>query len=406
MFGDENHDLSQSQTSRRREKLSELQKGLIREIVSDYCPRVTGANLEDYGMFTTPEAKIKPGSNRASYHQEIPFIKMTIEILKLSERDRTFDGKDGQAYAREHIHNMNKEIQRKVDRGLTWQSSQVLRSLHRSAIEWEETWANPATKRAWYIDVTEWNKPQDILYRRARTACNNFIKQSNVPAQPRNAYLPDCQDTVSLSNCLEKARGLTEDHAEIREWSSVHFDLLWTLMIEHGPKVAVNKAFACLSTHAEAGALWPTITLPGKNTVTAVRETLRQKWSVLGGWVLGCPVKQKFCYSAESQLQVLRLLRDGKIPLPHHSTRIVDRMKKTNPQITLDSILEDKIKEKQAEVSGENTNATGPNSPLQSRPQTIASTDQQSSELSLRLHGQSQYSQELLVGHRQATTPN
>lgn len=101
MFGDENHDLSQSQTSRRREKLSELQKGLIREIVSDYCPRVTGANLEDYGMFTTPEAKIKPGSNRASYHQEIPFIKMTIEILKLSERDRTFDGKDGQAYARE-----------------------------------------------------------------------------------------------------------------------------------------------------------------------------------------------------------------------------------------------------------------------------------------------------------------
>jgi hypothetical protein len=77
-------------------KLNDENKYQITEIVRNYCPRVTSETSKFWGMFATPEAK----DEVADFYDPIPFIKMIIEIIKLSKKDHGFSHKEGQKYAR------------------------------------------------------------------------------------------------------------------------------------------------------------------------------------------------------------------------------------------------------------------------------------------------------------------
>lgn len=87
--------LSQSQTSRRRETLSDEQKFTIQKIVLLHCPRVTDRHAKQFGMFTTPEAD----AEIAAFHADVPYLKMAIEIIKAAA-EGGFDAAKGQTHAR------------------------------------------------------------------------------------------------------------------------------------------------------------------------------------------------------------------------------------------------------------------------------------------------------------------
>jgi hypothetical protein len=76
--------------------LSEEQKYIIKHIVREYCPRVTEEASKCWGMFTTPEAK----GDVASSYEQIPYVKMAIEIIKEAKKEPVFCHIKGQTYAK------------------------------------------------------------------------------------------------------------------------------------------------------------------------------------------------------------------------------------------------------------------------------------------------------------------
>lgn len=361
--------------------LSEEQKYIIKHIVREYCPRVTEEASKCWGMFTTPEAK----GDVASSYEQIPYVKMGIEIIKEAKKEPVFCHIKGQTYAKgyvqnnrcmfpmkielvstknilseaeidskhpiqlhliltySYIHTMNTRIRQKETNGWSWVHTPTLKLLQTSAVNWQNRWSDSSTRACWLKDVSEWNTPEDILSRKE----TKYWKSKGKGTGKKG--LMGTKGFATLEQCIQHASG---NRSRNNKWTSVYNDMLWYMMIEYGPKVGSSRIFTALAQDNRAAQIWP-MTRAGRRDDQArrkrrVRELLRQRWDSLGLWAMGLGKSSNYSYTAESQLQVLDLMKKGQIPFPRSATRHLKRKSSDTSEENMENLLLAEIHEKRA----------------------------------------------------------
>lgn len=255
--------------------------------------------------------------------------------------------------------------------------------IHESVAKWEQNFETG--KETWLSDARDWPFPHKILYRVPKKKCESFMNAQQNPNEARGASITPSGPPDSLEQSLQNARQLLEGDAGIYEWTQIHYDLLWFLMIEYGPKVSSSRMFATLASKEGISSLWPKTQTGNRDDVgRLVRDMLRNRYSDLAlGALDHGRHKSKMWYSDESHAKVLKLLKEEELPKPKGMTKWLKKLQREDPDITYTKAVDDRLAKKEAEMNQENSGAEMLNSP----PPESAPT--------LRCHGWSQYSQSL-----------
>lgn len=115
-------------------------------------------------------------------------------------------------------------------------------------------------------------------------------------------------------------------------------------MINYVPRIRSTRTFLDLANHEQAQTAWPDVhegVNSGPRSHHSMTKTLRNKWGVIGGWLLGAKTKGKqFNFDLSSQIKALQLMKEAKIPWPTKS------VKRPTCSSALHRLLDDRIQEK------------------------------------------------------------